>query len=50
MGKVKTEKKIILHQHIDEKGNVFGKAHPVNENHKRKKTQEYHDKGLVKEL
>lgn len=31
-----------LHQHIDIKGNVFGKPHPVRSDHKKIETKEAH--------
>jgi hypothetical protein len=41
--KKKKIKPVGMHQHIDEKGNVFGKLHPVDTVHKNPKTQRFHD-------
>jgi hypothetical protein len=38
-----------MHQHIDKKGNVFGKAHPATTQHKKASTQEAHDRTIAKE-
>jgi hypothetical protein len=38
-----------MHQHIDKKGNVFGKAHPMAAQHKKASTQEAHDRTVKKE-
>lgn len=38
-----------MHQHIDEKGNVFGHPHPVGAKHKKASTQEAHDRTIKKE-
>ena len=35
-----------MHKHVDEKGFAFGKEHPVDENHKKKSTQEAHERTL----
>lgn len=37
------------HQHVDKKGNVFGKAHPVGAKHNKPSTQEAHDRTIAKE-
>ena len=31
-----------IHQHIDRKGNVFGKPHPVNAVHQKEETKKAH--------
>lgn len=40
------KKKIVpveMHQHHDKFRNIFGKPHPIDAEHKNKKTQKYHD-------
>lgn len=34
---------VVMHQHQDNFGHVFGAPHPINAMHKNKKTQEFHD-------
>ena len=38
-----------MHQHIDKKGNIFGKAHPVGAKHDKPSTQRAHDYTVAKE-
>lgn len=35
-----------LHQHNDSQGRVFGAPHPVDAEHKNKKTQRFHDRTI----
>ena len=39
----KKKETVVMHQHIDEKGRVFGSKHPVNSEHTNEKTQKYHN-------
>ena len=41
--KKKKVQAVIMHQHKDEFGHVFGALHPVDAEHKNKKTQKFHD-------
>jgi len=34
---------VVLHQHKDPQGRVFGAPHPVDAEHKKAKTQKFHD-------
>ena len=44
MKKSKSEKiVVIMHQHRDEFNIKFGSSHPINAEHKNKKTQKFHD-------
>lgn len=43
---MKKEKIVEIHQHIDEKGNVFGKPHPSDVVHKKETTQKAHERTL----
>lgn len=44
MKKSKMKKiEIIMHQHQDGFGHVFGSLHPINAEHKKVRTQKYHD-------
>jgi len=36
-----------VHQHRDERGNVFGQRHLVSAKHKKKKTQLYHERTVA---
>ena len=36
-------KEIIMHQHIDKLGRICGAKHPIDAEHKNKKTQKKHD-------
>lgn len=45
----KRKREIVLHQHRDGRGNVFGRSHPVHAIHGRKKTREFHDLTLREE-
>lgn len=42
----KEKKKIVMHQHTDSNGNIFGKRHPANAKHKNSRTQEAHIKTI----
>lgn len=45
--RVGAKKEIIMHQHINTKTGVpFGKKHPIDADHAKKKTQEAHDKSI----
>ena len=44
--KEKTMKEVKLHKHVDKKGFAFGKEHPINSTHKKKSTQEAHERSL----
>jgi hypothetical protein len=39
----KQQEKVIMHQHRDEFGNIFGAPHPLNAEHAKEKTQKFHD-------
>jgi len=41
--KKKKEVKVVMHQHIDQFGRVFGAPHPVDADHKNVKTKKFHD-------
>ena len=44
MKKAKKKKlEVKMHQHVDEFGIKFGAAHPIDAEHKNKKTQKFHD-------
>ena len=49
MSKKKPKQEEQMHQHIDESGIPFGKAHPVDANHKNEKTQKVHEKTMKHE-
>jgi len=50
MKKAKKKKvTVVMHQHVDEMGIKFGAAHPLNAEHKNKKTQKFHDLTVAKE-
>ena len=34
---------VVMHQHQDKFGHVFGAPHPINATHKNKETQEFHE-------
>ena len=34
---------VVMHQHIDEQGRIFGARHPIDSVHKNKKTQKKHE-------
>lgn len=40
---------VLLHQHIDEMGIVFGALHPIDANHKNENTQKFHDLSIISE-
>lgn len=44
---MKKKKEIVLHQHVNEKKIPFGKPHPIDAIHKKKSTQEAHDKTFI---
>lgn len=39
----KKMKTVVMHQHHDKQGRVFGALHPVNAEHKKVSTQKWHD-------
>lgn len=39
--------KVVMHQHTDEQGRVFGAAHPIDAEHKNTKTQKFHDLTII---
>ena len=44
MSKKKNKKvEVVMHQHKDQQGRVFGAKHPVDAEHKNAKTQKMHD-------
>jgi len=47
--KMKKIEAIVMHQHQDKSGRVFGAPHPINAKHKKKETQEFHDLTIFKE-
>ena len=40
------EVEVVMHQHRDEFGIKFGSSHPINAEHKNKKTQKFHDQTI----
>lgn len=43
MKKSKQQVKVIIHQHQDEFGRVFGAPHPVDAEHAKSSTRKFHD-------
>jgi cytochrome c556 len=44
MGKKKDKQiQVVMHQHQDEFGRVFGGKHPLDAEHKKAETQKFHD-------
>ena len=44
MGKKKKKTpEVVMHQHMDQQGRVFGGPHPMDAEHKNAKTQKRHD-------
>jgi len=48
MRKKKKDEKVIvvMHQHYDSLGRVFGALHPIDAEHKNPKTQKFHDESI----
>lgn len=39
----KKQKPVVMHQHKDQQGRIFGAPHPIDAVHKKEKTQKFHD-------